>query len=140
MTYLLLIVLVVGINLLPAFGPPTWAVLVYFKINHDMEPVSLVVIGAVCAGAGRWVLAAASERLVPHLSEVRQEKLQAARTLLTRRRRSTAALVVLFLISPLPSAPLFLAALVALSARRRSSAAAPSSLAHLPSTEGAEAI
>ena len=31
--YVLLAVVVLGVNLLPAFGPPTWAVLVLFHLH-----------------------------------------------------------------------------------------------------------
>ena len=108
--YLLVIVVVIAVNVLPAFAPPTWAVLVYFRVNHHVDPVALVILGVLAAGAGRYVLAHSARRVVPHLSETRQEKLSAAGQLLARRRSSTTALVVLFLISPLPSAALFLAA------------------------------
>jgi hypothetical protein len=34
-----------GVNLLPAFGPPTWAVLVFFRLNSDIPVVALVLGG-----------------------------------------------------------------------------------------------
>jgi len=45
-----------AINLLPAFGPPTWAVLVFFRLNSDLPAVPLVLLGAVAAASGRFVL------------------------------------------------------------------------------------
>ncbi|MCW2691467.1 MAG: hypothetical protein JWM67_71, partial [Mycobacterium sp.] len=32
--YLVLLAVVFGVNLLPAFGPPTWAVLVFFRLDQ----------------------------------------------------------------------------------------------------------
>lgn len=41
--------LVFGVNLLPAFGPPTWAVLVFLRLNLDVPAVPLVIVGALAA-------------------------------------------------------------------------------------------
>src|SRR5215210_2827209 len=38
-----------GVNLLPAFGPPTWALLVFFRLNSDLAAVPLVLFGALAA-------------------------------------------------------------------------------------------
>ena len=48
---------VFAINLLPAFGPPTWAVLVFFQVSGDLPPVPLVLGGALAAASGRLGLA-----------------------------------------------------------------------------------
>lgn len=32
--YLLLFVIVPGVNLMPAFGPPTWTILVLYSLNR----------------------------------------------------------------------------------------------------------
>jgi len=45
--YLVAFACIFGVNLLPAFGPPTWAVLVFFKLNSDLAAVPLVLGGAV---------------------------------------------------------------------------------------------
>lgn len=39
MTHLLAFGVVFGVNLLPAFGPPTWAVLVLFRLRSRLNPV-----------------------------------------------------------------------------------------------------
>jgi hypothetical protein len=52
--YALVAAVVLGVNLLPAFGPPTWAVLVWFEVTHDLDPVApgtpaeMVVYGDRC--------------------------------------------------------------------------------------------
>lgn len=108
--YLLLAGVVFGVNLLPAFGPPTWAILVWFEIARDLDPVALVVIGAVAAMLGRVFLALGAGTFRDRLSAPRRQGLDAARTVLSGSRGRTAAGLGLFLLSPLPSAQLFVAA------------------------------
>lgn len=110
MQYLVLAAVVFGINLLPAFGPPTWAVLVFFRLQTDIPAVPLVLIGAVAAAAGRLVLAQASRHFRGHLKKERLENLEAARAVLAGSRKKAFAGLMLFAISPLPSAQLFVAA------------------------------
>ena len=47
MQYVFLFLIVLGVNLLPAFGPPTWTLLVFARLNLNMSPVALVVLGAI---------------------------------------------------------------------------------------------
>jgi uncharacterized membrane protein YdjX (TVP38/TMEM64 family) len=99
-----------GINLLPAFGPPTWAVLVFFRLNSDLPAVPLVLVGAVAAASGRFVLASVSRRFRSRFSAKRLESLEAAEEALVGSRAKAAAGLGLFAISPVPSAQLFVAA------------------------------
>ena len=48
--YLLLFLLVLGINMMPAFGPPTWTIIVLYGLNTDM-PLWLVVPTAAAGAA-----------------------------------------------------------------------------------------
>lgn len=61
MDYLLVASVIFGINLLPAFGPPTWAALVFFRLNLDVAAVPLVLVGALAAASDRLVLAGRNE-------------------------------------------------------------------------------
>lgn len=61
--YLAAAAVVLGVNLLPAFGPPTWAVAVFYRLTGHLAVVPLVLIGAVRAAAGRLLLAVAFRRL-----------------------------------------------------------------------------
>jgi hypothetical protein len=79
--YLLVAAVVFGVNLLPAFGPPTWAVLVLFRLNSHVPAVPLVLIGAVSATAGRLLLAMLSRRFRSRVSAKRRANLEAAREL-----------------------------------------------------------
>jgi hypothetical protein len=40
--WLLVVGCIFGNNLLPAFGPPTWVVLVFFRLNSDLPAVAFV--------------------------------------------------------------------------------------------------
>jgi uncharacterized membrane protein YdjX (TVP38/TMEM64 family) len=108
--WLLILGAIFGINLLPAFGPPTWAVLVFFKLNSDVPAVPLVLLGALAAASGRFVLAKTTRHFRGRFSAKRRENLQAAEELLVGSRAKAAAGIGLFALSPVPSAQLFVAA------------------------------
>jgi membrane protein YqaA with SNARE-associated domain len=108
--YLAVFSIVLGINLLPAFGPPTWAVLVFTRLHWHLNPIALVVIGAVAASAGRYLLALGARHFSGRLPKRMTTNLQDARGLLKSHRRGSLAVLALFVVSPLPSAQLFLAA------------------------------
>jgi hypothetical protein len=99
-----------AINLLPAFAPPTWALLVFFKLDADLATVPLVLGGAAAAATGRLALACSSRGLRRHFSARRLESLAAAQRALTGDRRRSAGGLALFALSPLPSSQLFVAA------------------------------
>jgi membrane protein YqaA with SNARE-associated domain len=99
-----------GVNLLPAFGPPTWAVLVFLRLNSDLPAVPLVLVGAIAAASGRLVLAATARHFRGRFSEERRRNLQAAEEVLVGSRTKAAAGLGLFALSPVPSAQLFVAA------------------------------
>lgn len=101
---------VFGVNLIPAFGPPTWAVLVYVELNYDLPVVPLVLFGAVAAACGRFVLALAFRGLSDHVPARQQANLEAAGEVVAGGRGRSVAGLGLFLLSPLPSAQLFEAA------------------------------
>ena len=67
--YLILFFAVLGVNLLPAFGPPTWSVLVFFRLNSTMPTWAMVLVGAVAAATGRYLLAKAFWLLRPPFGE-----------------------------------------------------------------------
>jgi membrane protein YqaA with SNARE-associated domain len=108
--YLALFAVVFGINLLPAFGPPTWAVLVYTRLHWHLNPVALVLIGAIAATSGRYLLARGARHFKGHLPTRMKDNLEDAHRLIERRRTGAIALFGLFVVSPLPSAQLFMAA------------------------------
>lgn len=98
------------VNLLPAFGPPTWAVLVFFSLDFDLPAVPLVLGGALAAASGRFLLATGARRLRPRLSDARRQRIASAQAALSANRRRTAAGLGLFALSPVPSGQLFVGA------------------------------
>ncbi len=101
---------VFAINLLPAFGPPTWAVLVFFSLNFDLPPVPLVILGALAAATGRYVLANGARRLRPRFSPERLAHIARIEAAARANRRRSAAGLGLFALSPVPSGQLFVGA------------------------------
>lgn len=110
--HLLLIAGVVfGINLLPALGPPTWAVLVFFRFRYPEVPAAaLIVEGAVAATSGRLLLALAFRSLGGKLPAKRQASLQVLGHAIGESRTGLVTSFALFAVAPLPSAQLFEAA------------------------------
>lgn len=109
-TYLILFAVVFGINLLPAFGPPTWSIIVLFGINTDLPVPGIVVVGALAAASGRFVLAHGFRLLARYVAEKTRRNLAAVRAAFLRRKRHGIAGLALFAVSPMPSAQLFAAA------------------------------
>jgi hypothetical protein len=97
--YLLAVGCIFGVNLLPAFGPPTWAVLVFFRLNSQLAAVPLVLLGALAAASGRLVLAATTRRFRSRFSRRRLESLEAAEDALVGSRGKAVAGLGLFALS-----------------------------------------
>jgi len=108
--YLLLFAIVLGVNLMPAFGPPTWTIIVLYGLNTQLPLPAVVLIGAVAAASGRLLLALAFRYLGGRLSERTRRNLAAAREAIEKRKRGAILGLALFALSPLPSAQLFEAA------------------------------
>lgn len=115
MTTLLHLLTAVGvvfaINLLPAFGPPTWAILVFSRFTwQDIPPAALIAGGAVAATAGRLILAASTRRVGSRLSAERRANLEAFGKTLANSKAGVVVTLAVFVFSPLPSAQMFMAA------------------------------
>ena len=108
--YLVFFAIVLGINLLPAFGPPTWSIIVLYALNSHHPLLALIPLAAVAAALGRLLLALAFRHLGNRLSTARRESLDAVRGAIERHRRGTILGLAFFALSPLPSAQLFEAA------------------------------
>ncbi len=102
--------LVFAVNLLPAFGPPTWVVLAFVKLRYDLPAVPLVLVGATASAAGRYVLARLAHALRRHLPRERREGLELLGRRLESEPATATGMLGVFLLSPLPSAQLFVAA------------------------------
>ena len=110
LTYLALIAIVLLINSLPAFAPPTWAILIFFVIHYDSNPVLLVILGVISSTTGRAFLAWYFRKFA-HLIPTRYSRnMEYAGRYLEASPEKKYAVLALFLISPISSAQLFEAA------------------------------
>jgi uncharacterized membrane protein YdjX (TVP38/TMEM64 family) len=100
--YIFLFLIVMGVNLMPAFGPPTWTILVLYSLNTDMRTGAVVLTGAAAAALGRYVLATAFRFVGTNLPKSSRDNLDAARKLIEQSRGKS--------LIALPSAQLFEAA------------------------------
>ena len=107
---LILFLIVLGINLLPAFGPPTWSIIVFYGLNSDLPLALIVIVSALAAACGRFLLACGFRFLGGHLPEKQKHNLVAAGEALEAKQRNLILGLALFALSPLPSAQLFAAA------------------------------
>lgn len=107
--YVSLFLVVLALNLLPAFGPPTWTVIVFYVFNSDLPLPVIVMVGAVAAALGRYILAHAFRLLGHKVSQRTKRNLAAAREAFERRKRSGIIAFFIFALSPIPSAQLFAA-------------------------------
>ena len=102
--------IVLFFNLMPAFAPPTWAVLVLFSLNTELHSIVIVVVGAVFAGTGRYLLARATGLFRNRFTVKSLGNLESAVEVLTHNNSRKFLTIGIFVISPLPSAQLFEAA------------------------------
>lgn len=109
-SYLVLFAIVLGVNLMPAFGPPTWTIIVLYGINTELPVPAIVMTGALAAALGRYGLARGFRLLRRRVSDETRANLEAARTALEKNRGRGLLALGLFALSPVPSAQLFEAA------------------------------
>jgi uncharacterized membrane protein YdjX (TVP38/TMEM64 family) len=108
--YLLAIFAIVALNVLPAFAPPTWMLLIFLLLNYDLNPIALVIIGVISATTGRGILSWSFRRFAHLVPSKFSTNMEYAGRYIESRRDRRYALLALFLISPISSAQLFEAA------------------------------
>ncbi|MEN9711513.1 MAG: hypothetical protein RL441_1505 [Actinomycetota bacterium] len=108
--YLIAALAILGANLLPAFAPPAWSILVYFVLAKDLSPIPLIVLGVLAAGLGRYGLAQAFRGLIPRLPTRYAHNLENLGSQLSGQREKWWATQGLFFLAPLSSSQLFEAA------------------------------
>ena len=79
----------------------------FLKLNWNLNFIALVLIGALSAGTGRYVLARATRRLRGHLPPKRVASLRHLGERLKGHRVGSVVGIGLFALSPVPSAQLF---------------------------------
>lgn len=95
---------------MPAFGPPTWSIIVLFGLGTQMSTPAIILTGALAAASGRFLLALGFRLLGNRVSVRTRRNLAAARAALERNKRGGLVALALFALSPVPSAQLFEAA------------------------------
>ena len=109
--WLLVWLLTVFLNVVPAFMPPTWALLVYFHVAHGLDVLPLALAGAFGATTGRALLAVASRVLGDRLAPPRwRENIMTLARMLESRPAFSLPTLGLFALGPVPSNHLFIAA------------------------------
>lgn len=98
------------INVIPAFMPPTWAVLAVFHVTSDAPLLVLTVGGAFFSALGRMLLAVGASRLRYILPESDVRNATALGDFANRHRAWRMVLVFLYCLAPIPSNPIFIAA------------------------------
>lgn len=109
MNYVWLLLIVFGVNLLPAFGPPTWLVLVIAQWRWHLNPVVVVALGTLGAVAGRGILAVTFSGLRDRLPKRYIKNLNRVHKKIDEHPSGTIAWYIIFLFTPVPSAQLFCA-------------------------------
>lgn len=89
--YLILFAVVLGVNLMPAFGPPTWSVLAMYSLNTTFRLPLLILMAAIAAALGRFLLAHAFRMLSSHVSAKTKRNVTAARAAFDRRKQREVA-------------------------------------------------
>ena len=108
----LLFALIFGLNLIPAFAPPTWMALALVGFRyHDTSAMLLAGTGAAAATLGRLTLAKLSHVLLRKklLSEAHRANIDVIKERLQKRPALTVGLFLFYAFSPLPSNFLFIA-------------------------------
>jgi hypothetical protein len=108
--YLLAALLVLAVNLLPAFGPPTWLVLVYLTLTYDLSPVPMIALAVIAASGGRLLMANGVRRFRTRLPKDYVTNMANLGSKITNHNLGVGGLFLLFIWSPLSSAQMFVTA------------------------------
>lgn len=108
--YLLLASTVLGMNVIPAFMPPTWAVLAFFVTKYDLPLLPVVLIGACFATLGRIILAQGAGYFRKFLPTDSKANYSSIGEYLNKHKSLTIPLVVTYAFLPIPSNHVFIAA------------------------------
>lgn len=73
--YLILSVLIFGMNIIPVLMPPTWVVLLFFYRFYHLSLAPTVIVGAISAISGRIILAHLASLFSPYLQKKSRENL-----------------------------------------------------------------
>ena len=109
---ILIFLVVFGLNVIPAFAPPTWMVFSYVGFHYLSANVALLaLVGAAAATLGRMTLGKMARIVIRQrfMSQSTRENIDAIREKLEPRRRLTFGVFLFYAFTPLPSNYLFIA-------------------------------
>jgi hypothetical protein len=108
---IVIFLVVLIINILPAFAPPTWMILTYFQVQFNFNIYLLALVGTVAATLGRLILAKLSNLILrKRLLSVRtRANIDNIKDRILEHKRLTIGIFVSYALSPLPTNQLFLA-------------------------------
>lgn len=111
-TLAILFVVVLLINLMPAFAPPTWMAMSWIGFNvPEGSPFVFAFVAAGAATLGRLILATFARALVRVrlMRESDRQNIDVVRAWLEKHKKMTVSAFFLYALSPLPSNYLFIA-------------------------------
>ena len=111
-TLVLFFGLIFGLNIIPAFAPPTWMVVTFLGFEFPTaNTVLLALVAATAATLGRITLAKLSRWLVREklLSDLHRKNIDIIKERLEKRTVLTVSVFLFYALSPLPSNFLFIA-------------------------------
>jgi uncharacterized membrane protein YdjX (TVP38/TMEM64 family) len=111
-TLVLLFGLIFGLNIIPAFAPPTWMAVAFIGFEFPgTNTVLLALVAATAATLGRITLAKLSHWLVREklLSDAHRKNIDIVKERLEKRAVLTLSVFLFYALSPLPSNFLFIA-------------------------------
>jgi hypothetical protein len=109
---LLVFLIVLALNVIPAFAPPTWMVFSFVGFHFPQHAGwSLALTGALAATLGRCILAKMSRAIVRRhwLGEAARANVDALRDELLKHPRMTFGVLLFYAFTPLPSNTVFIA-------------------------------
>lgn len=110
MIYIIASIVIVLLNVVPAFMPPTWTVISFLYITYDIHLGLMSVIGALSSSIGRFLLARISRVSVPKLfDDGVVSNMQFLGSKINGGRIRLFVIAFIWAISPIGSNPLFIA-------------------------------
>jgi membrane protein YqaA with SNARE-associated domain len=98
------------VNVIPAFMPPTWALLSAFYIAQPQDIFILIIIGVTASTCGRFALAKLSEKVTSKFaSKKKKDEFNAIGNKLQGKAIQKFIFTLIYALSPLPSNALFIA-------------------------------
>lgn len=109
-TYLFLFILIIVINVIPAFMPASWMVLAFFTIAFHLNVPAVVLLGVTASTIGRTGLYFLANRYIARFLSAKQNANMTSLGEFLNRRHILFWLVAAFSFLPLPSNHIYIAA------------------------------